>query len=125
MTYAGLLSLIYANLKKDDERIKAAYEWLSKNYTLEENPGMKQQGLYYYYHTMAKALSVYGVDLLETPDKKQIDWRKELTIKLIEKQKPNGSWVNDSGRWWENDPILVTSYALTTLNIVNKAAIRY
>jgi squalene-hopene/tetraprenyl-beta-curcumene cyclase len=118
MTYAGLLSLIYARLEKDDPRVKSAYEWISKNYTLEENPGLGQQGLFYYYHTMAKALSVMEVDHLTTPDGRWIDWRKELTQKLVEKQKGNGSWVNDSGRWWENDPILVTAYSLIAMNII-------
>jgi squalene-hopene/tetraprenyl-beta-curcumene cyclase len=65
ISYGGLLSLIYAELKRDDPRVQAVFEWLRNNYTLEENPGMGQQGLYYYFHTMAKALSIYGVDELE------------------------------------------------------------
>ena len=73
MTYAGLLSFIYADLKKDDPRVTAAYEWIKNNYTIEENPGMNQQGLYYYYHTMAKALTVLGDDYLLTKDGKSID----------------------------------------------------
>ncbi|MBN1930704.1 MAG: terpene cyclase/mutase family protein [Desulfobacterales bacterium] len=119
MTYAGLLSLIYADLKKDDSRVTAAYKWIQKNYTLTENPGLGQQGLYYYYHTMAKALTVFGEDYLKTADGHQIDWRKDLTIKFVELQKGDGSWVNDSGRWWENDPILVTSYALIAMNMIS------
>ena len=121
MTYAGLLSLIYADLKKGDPRVEAAYEWIRRNYTLEENPGMGKQGLYYYYHTMAKALSVYGEDFLITDDGSRIDWRKDLTIKLVELQKGDGSWINDSGRWWENDPVLVTAYALIALNIITSS----
>ena len=119
MTYAGLLSLIYSDLKKDDPRVVAAYNWLKENYTLDENPGMDQQGLYYYFHTMAKSLSVYGEDYLVVNDKKDmIDWRRELALKLVQKQKGDGFWVNDSGRWWENDPVLVTSYALISLNLI-------
>jgi squalene-hopene/tetraprenyl-beta-curcumene cyclase len=118
MTYAGLLSLIYADVKKDDERIQAAYSWLIKNYTLKENPGAGQQGLYFYYHTMAKALTVYGKDYLYTADGKKINWREELVSKLIEKQKGEGFWVNNNGRWWENDPVLVTAYSLIALNMV-------
>ena len=118
MTYAGLLSFIYADLEKNDPRVKTAYEWLCRNYTLDENPGMGKQGLYYYYHTMAKALTAYGNDILVTDENKAINWRKELTIKLVELQQGDGSWVNESGRWWENDPILVTSYALIAMNMV-------
>lgn len=118
MTYAGLLSLIYADLKKDDPRVTAAYEWIQKNYTLNENPKMGKQGLYYYFHTMAKALTAFGEDYLVTADGRRVDWRRALTIKLIELQKGDGSWINDSGRWWENDPILVTAYALTAMNMI-------
>ena len=60
MTYAGLKSMIYAGVKKDDPRVKAAYEWVQKHYTLDENPGMGGNGLYYYYHTFAKALDAIG-----------------------------------------------------------------
>lgn len=119
MTYAGLLSLIYADLKKDDPRVVAAFDWIKKNYTLKKNPGMDQQGLFYYYHTLAKALSVMEVDYLKTSDNQWVEWRKELALELVNRQKGNGSWVNDSGRWWENDPILVTSYALIAMNIIN------
>jgi squalene-hopene/tetraprenyl-beta-curcumene cyclase len=118
MTYAGLLSFIYADLKKDDPRVTAAVEWIENNYTLDENPGLGQQGLYYYYHTMAKALNVLQVDHLTAKNGDRIDWRKELTSKLVEKQKGDGSWVNDSGRWWENDPVLVTAYSLIALNMI-------
>jgi squalene-hopene/tetraprenyl-beta-curcumene cyclase len=110
--------MIYAELKPDDPRVRAAYEWITKNYTLAENPGLGQEGLFYYYHTMAKALSALKVALLTTTDGTTIDWRKELLSKLIEKQKGDGSWVNDSGRWWENDPILVTTYALIAVNMI-------
>jgi squalene-hopene/tetraprenyl-beta-curcumene cyclase len=37
----------------------------------------------------------------------------------VEKQKGDGSWVNDSGRWWENDPILVTAYSIIALNMAS------
>ena len=57
MTYAGLKSMIYAGLTADDPRVKAAYDYITKHYTLDENPGLGQQGLYYYYQTFAKALA--------------------------------------------------------------------
>ncbi|MES2568897.1 MAG: prenyltransferase/squalene oxidase repeat-containing protein, partial [Verrucomicrobiota bacterium] len=74
MTYAGLLSFIYADLKKDDPRVVAALEWLTKNFTLEENPGMGRAGLYYYYHLMSKGLVAARVDKLQLPDGSQVDW---------------------------------------------------
>src|SRR5439155_4675213 len=39
ISYAGLLSYIYASLKRDDPRVLAVFGWLRKNYSLDENPG--------------------------------------------------------------------------------------
>jgi squalene-hopene/tetraprenyl-beta-curcumene cyclase len=115
MTYAGLLSFIYADLQAEDPRVAAALEWLKKNYTLEENPGMGRQGLYYYYHLAAKGLAAAGIETLEDASGRKIDWARELALKLINLQNSDGSWVNDTARWMEKDPVLVTSYCLLAL----------
>ena len=115
MSYAGLLSFIYAEMDKKDQRLKAVLSWLNENYRVDENLGMGQQGLYYYYHTMAKALSLSGIDEIIDDTGKKRYWKKELTLELLNKQDPNGYWLNENGRWWERDPILVTSYAILTL----------
>lgn len=122
ISYAGLLSYIYAQLEKDDPRVQAVLDWLEKNYTLEENPGMGAQGLFYYYHTMSKALSIYGADKLKLADGTEVDWKERLAMRLINLQKTDGSWLNDRhGRWWEKDPALVTSYAILTLEHILNA----
>jgi len=38
ISYAGLLSYIYADLQRDDPRVQAAFDWLRGNYTLDEIP---------------------------------------------------------------------------------------
>ncbi|HEX8294783.1 MAG TPA: prenyltransferase/squalene oxidase repeat-containing protein [Chthoniobacteraceae bacterium] len=120
MSYAGLLSFIYADLRKDDLRVQAALDWLGKNYTLEENPGMGRQGLYYYYHLAAKGLATAGLRELTTPEGKPIHWPRELGLKLIQLQNGDGSWVNDTARWMEKDPVLVTAYSVLTLEIIHQ-----
>ena len=115
MSYAGLQSLIYAELKKDDPRLLAVMKWLSGNFSLAENPGMEQQGLYYYYQAMSKALSAAGVHELTLADGKKINWRNELAQTIVNKQKTDGSWVNTNNRWWETDPTLVTAYMVLAL----------
>jgi squalene-hopene/tetraprenyl-beta-curcumene cyclase len=117
MSYAGLLSFIYADVKKDDQRVVAALDWLKKNYTLKENPGMERAGLFYYYHLMTKALAAADVKTLETPNGK-VDWASELALKLINTQAGDGSWVNDTARWMEKDPVLVTTYCVLSLEII-------
>ena len=118
MSYAGLLSFIYAEMKEDDPRLVAVRDWLKAHYTVGENPGMGQQGLYYYYHTMSKALTLSGIKEITDASGKKRDWRKELALELLNKQDPKGFWLNENGRWWERDPILVTSYALLALERV-------
>jgi squalene-hopene/tetraprenyl-beta-curcumene cyclase len=48
-------------------------------------------------------------------DGKKVDWRHELRAKILSLQKPDGSWANDTPRWMETDPVLVTSYCLLAL----------
>jgi squalene-hopene/tetraprenyl-beta-curcumene cyclase len=118
MTYAGLLSYIYADLRPDDPRVTSALDWLRGNYTVDENPALGPQGLYYYYEMMAKALTFAGVDTLETKDGRKVNWREDLALKLINLQYADGFWANENGRWWEKDPVLDTAYAVATLEIV-------
>ncbi len=122
MTYAGLKSMIYAGVKPDDPRVKAAVKWISAHYDLKSNPGMGQSGLYYYYHIFAKALDAVGQDQLEDADGKKHPWRQELTAELASRQQSDGSWVNDATRWLEGDPNLVTAYALMALSYTKPQA---
>ena len=116
MTYAGLKSMIFAGVKPDDERVKAAYEWITKHYDLDENPGMADSGLYYYYHTFAKSLDAVGKPELVDDAGKSHDWKAELVAKMAKLQQHDGSWVNAQPRWLENDPNLVTGYVLLALS---------
>ncbi len=119
ISYAGLLSLIYADVAKEDPRVSTVIEWLNANFSLKENPGLGQQGLYYYYHAMSKALTAAGIDKMKTKDGKEVDWRKELATIIITAQREDGSWVNENARWWENQPELVTCYAVLTLEQIH------
>jgi squalene-hopene/tetraprenyl-beta-curcumene cyclase len=120
MSYAGLKSLIYAGLKKDDERVKAVIGWLKKNYTLETNPKMGMQGLYYYYHGMAKALAAYGEDFLVDEQNVKHHWKKEFVERMLSIQSGEGYWANANNRWWENNKDLVTSYIVLALEEVTQ-----
>ena len=115
MTYAGLLSFIYAEVDKDDPRVQSAVDWITKHFTVEENYGMEQQGLFYNYHTMAKALKTYGESTIVDAKGVSHDWYRELAEKLIDEQNPEGWWVNENSRWMERDKVLVTSYAVIAL----------
>jgi squalene-hopene/tetraprenyl-beta-curcumene cyclase len=122
MTYAGLLSLIYSDVDKNDPRVKSAFDWSAKHWTLDENPGMGSDGLFYFYNVLSKSLAAYGSDRIPGGSGQTINWRAELIKKLLSLQKIDpktgaGYWVNENGRWWEADPVLVTSYSLLALEI--------
>jgi squalene-hopene/tetraprenyl-beta-curcumene cyclase len=105
MTYAGIKSLIYAGVSKDDPRMKKALEWVAKNYTLDSNPGMpeanSQRGLYYYYHTFAKCMHALGQDTFTDAEGVKHDWRADLMAALAKRQKPDGSWINGPTAGWK------------------------
>lgn len=120
ITYAGLLAMIYADLAPSDPRVRSALDWASRHWTLEENPGMGPQGLYFFYNVMTKALDVTGRELIPVEEAQPVNWREAVAEKLVSLQKINpdtghGYWVNDVGRYWESDPVLVTAYTLLAL----------
>jgi squalene-hopene/tetraprenyl-beta-curcumene cyclase len=126
MTYAGLKSMMYAGLSKDDPRVKAAWGWIENNYTVDENPGMAQAGpgqakggLYYYYYTMAKALHAYNQPTITDANGHKHDWRDDLTAKLATLQQSDGSFVGQR-KWMEDNPVLVTAYAMLALEEIRK-----
>ena len=117
MTYGGLKSFLYAGVSKEDPRVKAAIGWIARHYTLEENPGMGKAGLYYYYHTFAKAMDALGDDRFTTADGKKHNWRRDLFEALEKRQQADGSWRNTGDRTFaEDNPDLATAFALLSLS---------
>jgi squalene-hopene/tetraprenyl-beta-curcumene cyclase len=117
MSYAAVLSMCSARLTRADPRVRNALEYCTKYWTLEENPGMGSQGLYYYYDILARALAAAGVEELPADDGRTIRWKQSLVAKLISLQKEDGSWANDNNRFWEADPVLCTSFAMLALEL--------
>ncbi len=124
MTYAGFKSMLYAQVSRDDVRIKRALAWMQRHYTLDHNPNMpgaqSKEGLYYYYHTFARALHAWGEDILVDTKGTAHQWRRELCEKLIGLQRPDGSFSNEADRWFEGNPHLVTAYAVLTMQTALK-----
>ena len=112
MTYAAVLSMCSARLDRGDPRVRQSLDYLTRFWSVDENPGMGSQGLYYFYDIMARALTAAGVRKVG-----EHDWRRELSAKVRSLQRPDGSWANDNNRFWEADPVLCTSFALIVLNL--------
>jgi len=119
MTHAGLISLIFAGVDKNDARVRAAYDWIRANYTLDENPGAaERQGLFYYYLTFATSMHAFGEAEITDTDGNVHNWRNELATKLLELQDDDGSWINKiSSRWWEDNRDLITSRSVIALDL--------
>ena len=119
MTYAGFKSLLYAEVRRDDPRVRQAYDWIRKHYTLDHNPNMpdaqSHEGLYYYYHVFARALAAWGEDWITDGRERKQNWREDLCRKLVTTASSDGSWVNSADRWYEGNPYLVTAYAVLAL----------
>jgi len=119
ITYSGLLALIYANVSRDDARVRSAFDWSCRHWSLEENPGMGAQGLFFFYNVLTKALAAYGQGVIPREGAEPLNWKEEVAGKLVSTQKIDpdglGHWINDTGRFWENDPVLATAYAILAL----------
>ncbi len=119
MTYAGFKSMIYADLGRDDPRVKAALDWIRRHYTLEENPNMpgaqSKEGLYYYYNVFGKALQAWGQDTITGADGAKHNWREDLVAKLVSLQRQDGTWLNGADRWYEGNPHYITGLAVLSM----------
>jgi len=132
MTYAGLKSLLYAGLDADDERVVAALGWIARHLTFDENPGLGEQGLYYYWHAMARALvaaqqktivpTTDDPEATDGPDASGVNWRGELVSAIAARRQPDGGWRNPTTRWLEGEEDLATIYALLALQECLKPA---
>jgi squalene-hopene/tetraprenyl-beta-curcumene cyclase len=120
MTYAGFKSYVYADLPRDDPRVVLAYDWIRKHYDLSENPGLGEEGLYYYFVTFSRALDAWGLPTITrlNPDGSEgatRDWANDLIDRLAELQNEDGSFRSVNDRWMEDNPVLITAYALLAL----------
>jgi squalene-hopene/tetraprenyl-beta-curcumene cyclase len=115
MTYAGLKSLLYAGLSRDDPRVKAALEWIRMHWTFDQNPGLGKQGWLYYLHAQSRALNATRLAQITDSSGTAHNWRDELIDTLVRAQRPDGSWRNDVTRWEESRPELASAYALLAL----------
>lgn len=117
-TYAGVMSYTWANLKKTDPRTQSAFKWIRNNYTVDENPGLGDKTLYYYYMVFAKALQAAGEPIVVDAKGGKHNWREELATKLISLQHPEGYWVNTNKAEMQGNAVLVTSFTMMAIEAI-------
>jgi len=111
MTGAGIWCLLLAGVPKTDRRVTEAINWVLNHYTWDTNPNSAGYRRYYYYLTMAKALTMYGERIIGGHD-----WYEELSNKITNEMISVGT---DKGYWnpaqEDFGPELPTAYAILTL----------
>jgi squalene-hopene/tetraprenyl-beta-curcumene cyclase len=121
MTYNGFKSYLYAGLTKDDPRVRAAYDWLRRHYSTEENPGMGASGLYYYFVTMSRGLKAAAdngpttIEVIKDEKTETRNWANDLIDRLAGLQSDEGSFKVVDKRWMEDNDVLITAYGLIAL----------
>lgn len=126
ISYVGWKSMLYAGLRRDDPRVQGVYSWVRRHWTLAQNPNMpqprSQEGVYYYYLALARALKAWGQKTIPVgAEKIPVNWREALVDELARRVHPDGSFYNDNAsRWSEGNPVLVTAYEVQALEEVLK-----
>ncbi len=116
-TCDAILALLATGMKPGEESIRGAVAWLAERKSLELVPGFEdappelgwQRGLRFYYHAALAQV------LHRLPEPEQVARRDALGKLLISQQRADGSYVNESDRMRENDPLMATALALVAL----------
>ena len=117
-TYAGIMSYTWANVKKTDPRVQSVLKWVRDNYTVDENPGLGQKTVYYYYMVFAKALAAVGENVITDAKGGQHNWREDLGRKLAALQHPEGFWVNTDPAELQDNKVLVTGFTMMAIEAI-------
>lgn len=87
MTAASVWSYNLCGVGANDWRVQAGLNWLDGHYSVTNNDGWGYWSEYYYKVTFAKALVMSHKTMLGNHD-----WFADLSLKLIDEQRPAGNW---------------------------------
>lgn len=117
-TADGLACLLFSGAAADDERVRAAVDWLARHEKVHVVPGFENASDYA--RGWAEALKFYYAFVLSRvlpalPQDAAGKRRAALARFLAAEQRDDGSWRNKSALMRENDPLLATCLAVTAL----------
>ena len=116
-TCDGIRALLACGIKADDQAVTKAAAWLAAHPSLELVPGFEglppelgwQRGLrFYYYASLAKVLPVLPASDIALR-------RTALLEMLLKLPRRDGSYLNESDRMRENDPLIATGLGVVAL----------
>ncbi len=141
MTADGIRCLIRCSVPTDHPRVRAARRWLADRFSATDNPGdfppdrasLQNATYYYWVWSFAHAMMALRTDRLERGEKPEpvlsdstaaagrraaaVDWPCVLAGRLIELQRPDGTWSNPLTAGMEDDPLVATPWASAALAI--------
>lgn len=116
-TCDALRGLLACGVAPEDDVIKQGLNWLVKRPALEVVPGFEdlpaetewRRGLrLYYYCSLARLLPLFTTA-------ERISRTNDIERILLKDQHASGYWQNESDRMRENDPLIATCFAVSTL----------
>ena len=117
MTYAGLLSLVYAGLDRNDPRVMSAVQWASRHWSVDRESRQRHQGAFLLLQRHGAGAECERERPYSREGAADIPWRLQLMNRLVASQSPEGSWVNANNRYWEGNAVLVTEYTVLALEV--------
>src|SRR5262249_31353628 len=109
-------------------RVRTARAWLEANFHPATHPGryakdreMNRQAVYFYYSlSLTKAFHLVNPKS-ESQDSKagnsRSNWAEEMSEDLLNRQQPDGSWINSAVAVREDDPVVATCLAAQALEL--------
>ncbi len=127
MTADGVRALLDCGLPLNHPRVVAARAWLERDFSAFINGGVfapdrdktRNATYYYYAWTVACAFRQLGARDIQTHHGK-VNWAKELSSELLERQRSDGSWINKFNDAKEDDPLVATPFAAAALKICSR-----
>jgi hypothetical protein len=121
-TADGILALLACQVPADDERIQGALHWLEENPTITKVPGYGGRSSvvhadtalqFYYFAALARVMERFPLSLLATQ-------RDALRKEVNRLQQLDGSWSNPNKLMREDDPLIATAFAITSLTTLDR-----
>ncbi len=119
-TVDGLRAMQLVGIPPEAPRMRAAWNWLAKNFSADQHPGIyspereaERNAVYFYYCNRL-------AELLAAEESEQIAWDREawaqqLAVALLARQHADGSWKNPEPEVREDDPMVATAFAVRAL----------
>lgn len=119
MTADGYRALLACGLPPDHPRVRAAEQWLVRNFAADHNPGkfvpgnedIRNSTFYYYCWSMTHAIMHFK------DGKARRDIATAMADELLAHQRPDGTWSNRCTDAKEDDPLVATPFAASALAI--------